>query len=237
MALKSPDSFPEYSEDWTFEFPGTDEARSDGLLCVGGNLSAGMLLSAYEQAVFPWYNSDDPILWWSPDPRFVLFPDNLYISSRNKRYLKQTEYTFSMNTAFRDVISNCAAASRQGEDGTWINDQMIEAYSNLNDLGFAHSFECWKHDELVGGFYGINIGTIFCGESMFNVAANASKLTFLKAVPFLVSQGVTLIDSQLHTENIERYGAEHISRDAYLKLIKNQHRFNGVLYGLKDLKL
>lgn len=235
--MNSPDSFPEYNEEWVFEFPSVDEARSDGLLCSGGNLSAGMLLSAYEQGIFPWYNPGDPILWWSPDPRFVLRPENLYISSRNRRYLKKNDYRFSMNTAFRHVISNCAAMYRQGEDGTWIDNDMIEAYTQLNKLGFAHSFEAWEGDVLVGGFYGVNVGTVFCGESMFTKSPNASKLTFLKAVPFLVSKGITLIDSQLHTENISRYGAEHIDRSEYLSILHNQHRFNGVLQGEKQLEL
>ena len=199
------------------EFPNVSEASVDGLLAVGGDLSSERLLYAYQNGVFPWFEDTEPILWWSPDPRFVLFPKDLKVSKSMKQLLKTNLFEVTENKAFKKVIENCAKAKREGQLGTWITDEMIEAYIKLHKLGYAKSVEVWENDELVGGLYGITIeNKIFCGESMFAKVSNASKVGF---ITFIQNSNYKLIDCQLHTKHLESLGAKHISRTDFLKYL------------------
>ena len=199
------------------EFPDVSKASSDGLLAIGGDLSIERVLFAYSKGIFPWYQEEEPILWWSPDPRFVLFPKDLRVSKSMKRVLKKEPFKVTHNKAFKDVIQNCAKAKRNGQQGTWITNDMIEAYTKLHQLGFAKSVEVWLNNELVGGLYGIQItDSLFCGESMFANVSNASKVAF---ITFIQSSNYTLIDCQLHTKHLESLGAKYISRSDFLKFL------------------
>jgi leucyl/phenylalanyl-tRNA--protein transferase len=202
-------------------FPNPIDADDEGLLCYGGDLSVERLLSAYSSGIFPWFNEDDPILWWSPNPRFVLFPQDLHISKSLKRTIKKNLFEIKYDTAFVQVMIECANAKRPNTEGTWIVPEMIEAYSELHKAGFAHSFEAWYDGELVGGGYGVAIGDIFCGESMFAKKNDASKVAFVHLVERLKANGFSLIDSQIHTDYLEKFGAVHISRDEYLTKVEN----------------
>ncbi len=207
--------------DW-FTFPPFEEGDG-GIVACGGNLSPGMLLSAYMQGIFPWYNEGEPPVWWSPNPRFILLPHEIHIPSRLKRFMTKTPFLYTMNTAFKEVITNCSLAKREGQDGTWILEEVIEGYTELHKLGFAHSFEAWKENEngdkiLAGGFYGVLLGQVFCGESMFSHIPDASKCAFVTFVKNFSSCGGKLIDSQVYTDHLARFGAKNISRDAFLRL-------------------
>ena len=207
-------------KDCHFIFPNPSEADDDGLLAYGGDLSVNRLLCAYSQGIFPWFNDDDPILWWSPNPRFVLYIDDLHIPKSLKKIIKKNRFEIRFDTSFVKVMIECANANRPDQDGTWITPDMIEAYSDLHNQGFAHSFEAWLDGELVGGGYGVSIGDIFCGESMFTKVNDASKVAFVALVDRLKQNGFKLIDSQIYTEHLERFGAKHITRDKYLNLVK-----------------
>jgi leucyl/phenylalanyl-tRNA--protein transferase len=199
------------------EFPDVSEASLDGLLAVGGDLSPERLLYAYQNGIFPWFEDTEPILWWSPDPRFVLFPDDLKVSKSMKQLLKKNQFKVTENKAFKDVIENCAEAKREGQQGTWITDKMIEAYMKLHKLGYAKSVEVWQNDELVGGLYGIVIGNdVFCGESMFAKVSNASKVGF---ITFIQNSNYKLIDCQIHTKHLESLGGKHIPRLEFVKYL------------------
>lgn len=199
-------------------FPNPSLANSDGLLAAYGDLSPERLLLAYCNSIFPWYSPGEPILWWSPDPRFVLYPKDVRISHSMKKILKKNTFKITFDTCFRDVISNCANVRK--ETGTWITDEMLEAYCKLNELGFAHSVECWFEDKLVGGLYGLIIGKCFFGESMFSLMSNASKAAFITLCKALEAQDFLLVDCQVYTKHLESLGAVMISRDDYLKLVK-----------------
>jgi leucyl/phenylalanyl-tRNA--protein transferase len=201
-------------------FPNPATANEEGILAYGGDLSVNRLLAAYTKGIFPWFNDDDPILWWSPDPRFVLFIEDLHISKSLKKIIKQEKFEIRYNTSFVEVLIQCANSSRPDQDGTWITPDMIEAYGDLHKEGWAHSFEAWLDDELVGGGYGVVIGNIFCGESMFTKKSNASKVAFVSFVNKLKESGFKLIDSQIHTNYLESFGAKHISREQYLKFVE-----------------
>lgn len=200
-------------------FPPVDLAEPDGLLAYGGDLSADRLLLAYSEGIFPWYN-DPPILWWSPDPRFVIFPDELKVSSSMKQVLKKGIFTFTINKDFPGVISGCKQASRNGQDGTWISRDVEKAYISLHEAGYAHSVECWQNDELVGGFYGIWLGDCFFGESMFARVSNASKAAFITFVRHAAAQGLVMIDCQVYTDHLASLGARMIPREEFLTIIK-----------------
>lgn len=205
-------------------FPHPKQASSDGLLAVGGDLSIQRLLLAYSWGIFPWYTQGDPILWWHPDPRFVLFPDKLRVSKSMRPYFNQQKYTTTYNKAFSDVIRSCSTTPRDGQESTWITSEMIQAYEALHEAGFAHSVEVWQGEALVGGLYGIAIGKVFFGESMFAKASNASKFGFITLVRDLKEKGFELIDCQQETRHLASLGAEAISRTAFLKhLEKNQN--------------
>ena len=200
-------------------FPPVNDALEDGLLAIGGDLSTERLLLAYKQGIFPWYDGDIP-LWWSPDPRFVLYPTNLRITKSMKQLFKKQAFRFTTNTAFEQVIKQCMLVKRYGQDGTWINDDMIKAYTTLHYQGFAHSAEVWQGDDLMGGLYGVRLGNLFFGESMFSLQSNASKYAFISYVQQLIKEGVVLIDCQVYTQHLESLGAEMISRDTFIKVLK-----------------
>ncbi|MCA0152154.1 leucyl/phenylalanyl-tRNA--protein transferase [Winogradskyella vincentii] len=200
------------------EFPDVSEASVEGLLAVGGDLSSERLLHAYAHGIFPWYDADDPILWWSPDPRFVLYPEDLKVSKSMKQVLRKKQFKVTYNKAFTEVINNCAQAKREGQEGTWITEEMIGAFIKLHELGYAKSIEVWENMQLVGGLYGIDLNNkVFCGESMFAKVSNASKVAFIALVQ---SNEYQLIDCQLHTKHLESLGAKHISRTEFLKYLK-----------------
>ncbi|HEY0244615.1 MAG TPA: leucyl/phenylalanyl-tRNA--protein transferase [Mucilaginibacter sp.] len=199
-------------------FPDAELAEPDGLLAVGGDLSTGRLLLAYQQGIFPWYSDETPILWYSPHERFVLYADELHISSSMKRFLRKDLFTITVNKCFADVITACSAMERKDQDGTWITGDMKNAYIELNTQGFAHSIEVWQQDELVGGMYGIPIGHVFCGESMFSRVSNASKAALIH----ICQSGLyKMIDCQVHTEHLEFMGARMISRKEFMAALQN----------------
>jgi leucyl/phenylalanyl-tRNA--protein transferase len=197
-------------------FPDPRQAEPDGLLAVGGDLSPERLLAAYAAGIFPWYGPDSPILWWSPDPRLVLDPARLHVPRSLVRTRRKAPYRLTADTAFDRVIERCAAAGRPGQEGTWITPAMVQAYRQLHDLGFAHSFEAWEGEALVGGLYGVSLGAAFFGESMFTIRPDASKLAFVGSVEWLAARGVKLIDCQVRTEHLARFGAEEWPRERFL---------------------
>jgi leucyl/phenylalanyl-tRNA---protein transferase len=199
-------------------FPPAEMADEDGLLAIGGDLSRERLLYAYKNGIFPWYENNY-ILWWCPDPRFVLFPQELKVSSSMKQLLKKSPLEFSIDTDFNAVISQCKAISRRGQQGTWITEEMRNAYNDLHFSGYAHSAEVRFNRELVGGLYGVRLGKIFFGESMFSRLSNASKYAFIKYVEYLRTEGVELIDCQVYTAHLQSLGARMIPRVQFLKLI------------------
>jgi leucyl/phenylalanyl-tRNA--protein transferase len=199
-------------------FPNPNEAIEDGLLAIGGDLSQERLLLAYRNGIFPWYNDDIP-LWWHPDPRFVLFPQELLVSKSMKQVIAKNTFKFRVNSSFKEVITNCKNIDRKEQDGTWINNDVIDAYCKLHNLGFAHSAEAWQDDKLVGGLYGIKLGNIFFGESMFSHKSNASKFAFIKYAEELVNEGIVLIDCQVYTEHLESLGANMISREEFMVML------------------
>jgi leucyl/phenylalanyl-tRNA---protein transferase len=209
-----------YGEDFELaHFPVPDGGRH-GLLGYTENITPGLVFSAYLQGIFPWYNEDDgdPVLWWSPDPRFVLPVDEFHVPVSIDRFLKHTPYTYTMDTAFEDVMKGCASMKRPGQDGTWIGTEMLNVYRTLAQLGTAHSVEVWHDGKLAGGLYGMLIGKVFCGESMFTVESNSSKSAFVLFARAFIRSGGRLIDSQVYTDNIARYGARNISRSAFLRM-------------------
>ena len=200
-------------------FPPVTDALPDGLLAIGGELTTERLLLAYKNGIFPWYDGDMP-MWWCPDPRFVLFPENLIISKSMKTLIKRNAFHFTINQNFDQVIKACKIANRKNQDGTWITTEVEAAYNELHKLGIAHSAEVWKNNELVGGLYGIKMNHVFFGESMFSKESNASKYAFIKYVSVLLQEKVTLIDCQIYTEHLESLGAEMIDRKEFLQLIQ-----------------
>lgn len=200
-------------------FPNPDEASEDGLLAIGGDLSVQRLIYAYQHGIFPWFELEEPILWWSPNPRFVLFPKKLKISKSMKQVLRNNDYKVTVNKAFKKVIMECAKVKRQGQAGTWITKNMIEAYVKLHELGYAKSIEVWRNNILIGGLYGIDLGNgVFCGESMFAKESNASKIGF---ITFIQNTNFKLIDCQVYTNHLKSLGAEEISRDLFLEYLKH----------------
>ncbi len=200
-------------------FPPVHLAEPDGLLAMGGDLSTERLLLAYRHGIFPWYEGDI-ILWWCPHPRFVLIPIELKISKSIKPLLNRNEFEFTTNKAFAQVIHHCKETKRPGQEGTWITDEVEKAYSRLHELGYAHSAEVWKDGELVGGLYGIKLGKVFFGESMFSKSNNASRYAFIKYVQQLKEEGIELIDCQVYTEYLESLGARMIDREEFDNLLK-----------------
>ncbi len=203
-------------------FPPVENSDIEGLLAIGGDLSSERLLLAYRSGIFPWYEEDQPILWWSPDPRMVLFPQRLKVSKSMRQLFNKKAFQVTYNQNFEEVIQNCAEIKREGQRGTWITDEMISAYIQLHQQGFATSVEVWEDDDLVGGLYGIYLKEkkIFCGESMFTKVSNASKYGFISLVRQLKNEGVKLIDCQVYTSHLESLGAEEIDRTVFLDYLK-----------------
>jgi len=198
-------------------FPDPALADKDGLLAVGGDLLTGRLLLAYENGIFPWYSDGSPILWYAPHERFVLYPEDLKVSKSMRQILRSGRFTVTMNKSFNEVIEACSSVERSGQDGTWITDDMKAAYKKLHTEGHAHSVEVWEQDKLVGGFYGVPVNSVFCGESMFSRVSNASKAALI----WLCNAGLyQLIDCQVYTEHLESMGAQMISRAAYMDVLR-----------------
>ena len=200
-------------------FPPVEETSSEGILAVGGDLSSERLLLAYRSGIFPWFEEDEPILWWSPEERMVLFFDDLKISKSMRNVLKKGEFNVTFNKDFKAVITNCQQVKRVGQNGTWITDDMISAYCKLHELGFAKSVEVWKNNELVGGLYGIDLGDVFCGESMFSKVSNASKVAFITLAQKLDKANYKLIDCQVHNSHLESLGCVEIDREEFMAIL------------------
>lgn len=210
------DKFSSYQK-----FPPVETADEDGLLAIGGELSVERLIDAYNHGIFPWYDASQPVLWWSPDPRMVLFPQKLKVSKSMKKLILNNAFEVTFNRDFKAVIENCANIWRQGQSGTWITEEIQKAYLELHRLGIAHSVEVWDGNHLVGGLYGIYLKDkkVFCGESMFATVSNASKYGFIKLVEKLREEGVELIDCQIYSAHLESLGAEEISRKEFLRFL------------------
>ena len=204
------------------EFPDPSLTNEDGLLAVGANLEPETLLAAYSKGIFPWFSEDSPILWWSPDPRMVLFPDEFYCSKRLTRRLKQPQYRFSWNEAFDAVICTCADIPRKGESGTWILPEMMDAYLKLHELGHAHSVEVWEEGRLIGGLYGVLLNGVFFAESMFSQQRDASKMALAMLTERARAGDWKLIDCQFHTGHLESLGAREISRKEFLSTVRDR---------------
>jgi leucyl/phenylalanyl-tRNA---protein transferase len=211
---------PVYELTKEIAFPPPELADDEGLLAVGGDLSVERLVLAYSMGIFPWYSDNYPILWWSPDPRLILLPNDLKVSRSLRQTVRKGIYRVTTDIAFEEVIRNCAAISRKGEDGTWITDEMMAAYINLHQSGFAHSVEAWDGDELAGGLYGVILGRAFFGESMFAKKSDASKAAFAVYATRLAEEGFELIDCQVTTSHMKRFGAKEISRAEFMKRLK-----------------
>jgi leucyl/phenylalanyl-tRNA--protein transferase len=211
---------PLYFLDDRLEFPPVDHCNADGLLAVGGDLSPERLLLAYKNGIFPWFNNDDLILWWSPDPRMVLFPDRIKISKSMRKVIQSDVFRLTKNEAFEEVLNHCAAQKRKGQQGTWITKNMQKAYIKLYEKGFAKSYEVWQNSNLVGGLYGVDLGSIFCGESMFSKVSNASKYAFIKLAQELSQKAYAFIDCQVHTDHLQSLGAEEIPRKEFIEVLK-----------------
>ena len=229
MSKAGPDpDFPYLDENQRFSFPLPENSKHDSIVAWGGNLSPGMLLSAYEQGLFPWYSKEDPVIWHSPDPRFVIFPEKLHVSASMKKVLKRGDFTVTLNNDFRGVITACAQTERRGQNGTWITGDIIAAYTELHRLGWAHSAEAYSGDQLAGGCYGIRLGNAFFGESMFSRKSNASKAAFLTLARLVFDDGVRFIDCQQHTRHLESLGRQDISRRDFLALLRKTLVSNNV---------
>ncbi len=201
-------------------FPEPILAGEDGLLAAGGTLDLDVLLEAYSRGIFPWYSEGSPILWWSPDPRMVLFPDRFKVSKSLDQTIRKGEFRIRTDTAFPEVIRQCARQPRPGQEGTWITQDMIDAYIRLHEEGYAHSFESWKEGKLVGGLYGVSLGRAFFGESMFHLERDASKIAFHYLVEFAKQQQFDFIDTQQSTPHLKSLGALEISRKEFLDLLE-----------------
>lgn len=206
------------------EFPSVNNATTDGLLAFGGDLSVDRLLLAYRNGIFPWYEENSPILWWCPDPRMVLFPEKLKISKSMRKVMVENRFRMTKNTCFEEVIAQCSKIKREGQRGTWITEEMKKAYVKLHKLGYAKSYEVWEGNELVGGLYGVDLGHIFCGESMFSLKSNASKFGLIKLNDELIKKNYKLIDCQVYTKHLASLGAQEISREDFLQKLTGPSR-------------
>lgn len=204
------------------KFPPVEAANADGLLAIGGELTVQKLLEAYHHGIFPWYDESQPVLWWSPDPRMVLYPEDLKISKSMKQLLRRDAFKVTFDRDFKAVIENCSLVDRKGQVGTWITPEIKEAYLELHNLGFARSVEVWQDEKLVGGLYGIYLQEkkVYCGESMFSKMSNASKFGFIQMVDKLRTEGIKIIDCQVHTAHLESLGAKEIPRERFLEFLK-----------------
>jgi leucyl/phenylalanyl-tRNA--protein transferase len=205
-------------------FPPVSEADDEGVLAIGGDLNPERLKLAYKSGIFPWFNEGEPILWWTPDPRMVLFPDELIVSKSMRNVLNRNQFKVTFNQNFAAVISNCQKIKREGQNGTWISNEMIDAYCQLHAQGIAKSVEVWQDEVLVGGLYGIDLGQghVFCGESMFSKVSNASKVAFIALVHYLKEQNYKLLDCQVYNPHLESLGCREINREEFMSILENK---------------
>ena len=202
-------------------FPPVEEASYDGILAVGGDLSTERLILAYQSGIFPWFDSDEPILWWSPPKRMVVYPETFKVSKSMRNILNRNEFKITFNQNFSAVITNCQQAIRKNQPGTWISDDIIQSYTKLHELGIAKSIEVWQNNILVGGLYGIDLGHVFCGESMFSTVSNASKVAFAFLVNHLKMNNYKLLDCQIHNNHLQKLGAFEISRESFIRILNS----------------
>ncbi len=202
-------------------FPPVEEASCEGILAVGGDLSPERLLLAYQNGIFPWFDAEEPILWWSPSKRMVISPSLYKVSKSTRNLLNQNLFKITFNQDFRAVITNCQQSKRKDQNGTWISDELIESYVKLHEMNLAQSVEVWQNEELVGGLYGVDLRTIFCGESMFSKVSNASKIAFISLVNYLRENNYKLLDCQVHNDHLEKLGAFEISREVFMRVLKS----------------
>jgi len=203
-------------------FPPVEEASIDGFLAVGGDLSVDRLMLAYRNGIFPWFTENEPILWWAPPERMVVVPAFYKVSKSIRNLLNQNKFQVTFNQNFKEVISNCQTIERIGQDGTWITDDIVDSYTKLHELGYAKSVEVWQNDALVGGLYGVDLGHVFCGESMFSKVSNASKIAFVSLIKNLNENQYKLLDCQLHNDHLEKLGAFEISREVFMRVLKSK---------------
>jgi leucyl/phenylalanyl-tRNA---protein transferase len=215
-------------------FPSPEKADENGILAIGGDLSIDRLLLAYKSGIFPWYSDLQPIIWWSPDPRFVLFPNELHISDTAHKLLKKKTFDITFDRCFEEVITLCRDTPRPGQEGTWITPEMQEAYLDLHHAGYAHSCEAWLDGSLSGGLYGVSIGKAFFGESMFSARPNASRIAFITLVQTLTALEFDIIDSQVYTDYVSGFGAHMIPRNQYLDIIRLSTAKETILGSWKD---
>lgn len=201
-------------------FPPVEEANYDGILAVGGDLSVERLLLAYNNGIFPWFDQDDPILWWAPPERMVVSPMDYKVSKSMRNIINRNIFEVTINKDFDSVINNCQKIVRKGQAGTWISSEIIKAYTELHKLGKVVSFEVWQNNELAGGLYGVDLGYVFCGESMFSKVPNASKVAFVKLIEYLKVNNYKLLDCQVHNDHLEKLGAFEITRELFMKILK-----------------
>lgn len=211
---------PVYQLPSSLVFPNPEDADESGLLAVGGDLKEERLLLAYENGIFPWFDEDQPVLWWSPEQRMVLYPDDFKLSKSLKQSLKNKGFELRIDSAFELVINKCAKIPRSDQDGTWITEDIEHAYIELHRLGYAHSFEIWQNSSLIGGLYGVSLGRAFFGESMFSEVSDASKAAFYYLTEFAIKHDFHFIDCQLHTDHLASLGANEIPRNRFLKELK-----------------
>lgn len=202
-------------------FPPVSEASPEGILAVGGDLSTERLLLAYKNGIFPWFDDDEPILWWSPPERMVVNPREYKVAKSLRNIINRNIFKVTFDTAFEEVITNCQSIKRRGQKGTWITDSMLEAYLRLHQIGVAKSVEVWQDNQMVGGLYGVDLGKVFCGESMFSLVSNASKVAFVMLIQKLKDENYHLLDCQVHNNHLEKLGAFEISRENYIKILKS----------------
>lgn len=200
-------------------FPNVETANTDGVIAIGGDLSSERLLLAYKSGIFPWYSEGEPIIWYSPDPRMILYPERLKISKSMRSVLRKGNFKITVNQNFEEVITNCKTINRKDQPGTWITDEMQKAYLKLHKTGLAKSVEVWQNDELVGGLYGIDLGHVFCGESMFSKVSNTSKVAFIYLSQKCENENYKLIDCQVYNEHLASLGAEEIPRKEFIKIL------------------
>jgi len=203
-------------------FPPVDEASIEGVLAIGGDLSTERLLLAYRNGIFPWFDEDDPMLWWSPPYRMVVVPSMYKVSKSIRNLLNQNKFKVTINQNFPEVIRGCQQIHRPGQNGTWLSDDFVESYTKLHDMGIVKSVEVWQNDELVGGLYGVDLGHIFCGESMFSRVPNASKIAFVTLIKYLNENNYKLLDCQVHNDHLEKLGAFEITRETFMKVLKSE---------------
>lgn len=203
-------------------FPPVETASAEGVLAVGGDLSVERLLLAYRSGIFPWFDPDEPILWWAPPERMVVVPETYKIPKSIRNILNKNTFRVSRNTNFKSVILHCQNIPRKGQQGTWITDDIVASYTQLHEMGHAHSFEVWQNNQLVGGLYGVDLGHVFCGESMFSLVSNASKVAFVALILYLKTHHYQLLDCQVHNEHLELLGAFEIDRSDFMQVLNSK---------------